>query len=320
MEEKQAISFIKSKHRPTMKLYRYFSNIEYAVEEISSGTIYCPLSDTFNDIFDCKIINDISILDKDIEGEISTIIKYVDDIVFDCVTFVHEIFIEIGSYEVLQENFRKSIYNRAYIKPSEYLHFIYNYTHREEGYANFFSNLRESFLRKHPLFSLNKRVACFSEVNDSILMWSYYANKHKGVCLEYDPNLLNDGTKENQNLLDSIQKVQYSETQYNNPKYFRSAEDINNIFFTKALCWAHEQEWRFVLDDNIERINFPCLTGVYLGASFKQEYRNTENSDSLHKILKACMKRKNISLYEAFQDSEKYKINFYNLISAKKEY
>jgi Protein of unknown function (DUF2971) len=29
-------------------------------------------------------------------------------------------------------------------------------------------------------------VACFSEVPDSILMWSHYAESHSGVCVEFD--------------------------------------------------------------------------------------------------------------------------------------
>lgn len=318
MEEKQAISFIKSKHRPTMKLYRYFSNIEYAIEEILSGTIYCPLSDTFNDIFDCRVTNDISILDKDIEGEVSSIIKYVDDIWFDCEDLEYEFFACGYSYDKMQEEFSKKLSDRLRIKPSEYLRFIHDFSERKDEYSNFYNILRTSYLNKHPVISLCKRVACFSEVNDSILMWSYYANKHKGVCLEYDPTLLDNGIEENQNLLNAIQKVQYSETQYNNPKYFRSADDINNVFFTKALCWTHEQEWRFVLNDDIERIKFPCLTGAYMGARFSQEYNNTEKEKIYNKFFRSCIKR-NIPIYDAFQDSEKYKINFYTYMPASED-
>ena len=29
-------------------------------------------------------------------------------------------------------------------------------------------------------------VACFSETKESILMWSHYADNHKGFCVEYD--------------------------------------------------------------------------------------------------------------------------------------
>ena len=29
-------------------------------------------------------------------------------------------------------------------------------------------------------------ATCFSKRNDSILMWSHYADSHKGVCFEFD--------------------------------------------------------------------------------------------------------------------------------------
>lgn len=30
------------------------------------------------------------------------------------------------------------------------------------------------------------RVVCLSEVYDSMLMWSHYAQNHTGYCIEYD--------------------------------------------------------------------------------------------------------------------------------------
>lgn len=30
------------------------------------------------------------------------------------------------------------------------------------------------------------RVASFTEVSDSILMWGHYSDAHKGFCIEYD--------------------------------------------------------------------------------------------------------------------------------------
>ena len=32
---------------------------------------------------------------------------------------------------------------------------------------------------------LNLSLSCFSEECDNILLWSHYANEHKGICLEY---------------------------------------------------------------------------------------------------------------------------------------
>lgn len=40
-------------------------------------------------------------------------------------------------------------------------------------------------------FLANSHVTCFSETNDNFLMWSHYASKHSGVCLEF--SLINEG-------------------------------------------------------------------------------------------------------------------------------
>ncbi|MBK8112877.1 MAG: DUF2971 domain-containing protein [Saprospiraceae bacterium] len=40
------------------------------------------------------------------------------------------------------------------------------------------SFLRERFLKSHNVF-------CLSEENDNLLLWSHYADCHKGYCVEY---------------------------------------------------------------------------------------------------------------------------------------
>jgi len=32
----------------------------------------------------------------------------------------------------------------------------------------------------------NAGITCFSKVRDDILMWAHYADKHKGLCFEFD--------------------------------------------------------------------------------------------------------------------------------------
>lgn len=32
----------------------------------------------------------------------------------------------------------------------------------------------------------NSLIACFTETYKSMLMWSYYTDNHKGICIEYD--------------------------------------------------------------------------------------------------------------------------------------
>ena len=36
-------------------------------------------------------------------------------------------------------------------------------------------------------------VACFTEENNSPLMWAHYSNSHKGLCIEYDLSRLPEG-------------------------------------------------------------------------------------------------------------------------------
>ena len=37
-----------------------------------------------------------------------------------------------------------------------------------------------------PVENSKSGVTCFSEERDNIIMWSHYANSHKGICLGFD--------------------------------------------------------------------------------------------------------------------------------------
>ena len=41
----------------------------------------------------------------------------------------------------------------------------------------------------------NVKIICFSEVYDSMLMWSHYADNHKGFLLAYDINDLKNSKR-----------------------------------------------------------------------------------------------------------------------------
>lgn len=92
-------------------------------------------------------------------------------------------------------------------------------------------------------------VCCFSETNLSILMWSHYADNHKGVCIEFEfPE-------------DSLEKSELSKVNYSNefPKFkfddYRglSKEDvqknIRQLITVKAKDWEYEKEWRLIHDE-----------------------------------------------------------------------
>lgn len=304
------INIIRAEKKPTMKLYRYFRNIDYAIEEIETGKIYLPFSDSFNDPFDCKIVNNGEALNSTVKFDKELIIYMVNRILLECNDFFVEFYKQGYDFGKMEKSFFQNTKDKDLISSLEYVSYVHKFCKRSDSLKEFVQKLEQSYVEKQPLVALPKRVACFSEKKDSILMWSYYADKHNGVCLEYNPSILDFNNQDNIKLYNGLQKVYYSENQYNNAQYFKDYEDLNNMFFNKALCWAHEQEWRLVINENIDRITFPCLTGVYLGVNFRDKY----NEEKFQKLIRTVIKDKNqVGLFEAQINHEKYVLDFKKL-------
>ncbi|MHB1494378.1 MAG: DUF2971 domain-containing protein [Acidithiobacillus sp.] len=115
------------------------------------------------------------------------------------------------------------------------------------------------------------RIICFSERNDNILLWSHYANSHRGVCLEFDI-----GTWKARNSMLPLFPVIYKPNNERpevklTMKSFQTTAFAENAIFSKGLCWAYEQEWRLVVDpwgrrDSIDFLP-SYLTGVFFGVN-----------------------------------------------------
>ena len=106
-------------------------------------------------------------------------------------------------------------------------------------------------------------VLCLSARKDDILMWSHYADSHRGLCLEFDGYF---------EFFARAQEVNYPETDVRpqiNP--YRDSPDqmVDKAVLTKASHWKYEEEWRI-----LEHVNGPgvyryppeALTGIILGA------------------------------------------------------
>lgn len=93
-------------------------------------------------------------------------------------------------------------------------------------------------------------ISCLSEVPDSLLMWSHYANNHRGFCVAYSLFELN------QKLKFSAVPVIYTKERVCLQSIPLDQEAINkmtmNLFFqsltSKSLEWSYEKEWRIIRD------------------------------------------------------------------------
>lgn len=111
-------------------------------------------------------------------------------------------------------------------------------------------------------FLSRRGVSCFSEKVDSLLMWSHYGDHCKGFCLEFDTS---------KEPFAKIKKVRYGQAM---PEFdvmpMLCDEDFDHVldlYCTKALDWAYENEWRGIHDKAGTAFGYPssALTGVYLG-------------------------------------------------------
>lgn len=113
-------------------------------------------------------------------------------------------------------------------------------------------------------FLSSSGVSCFSEVNDSLLMWSHYADSGKGFCLEF---------RTDRSPFEKLHQVRYSEEM---PEVDvapilcdHSRAEIIDLYRTKAEDWSYEKEWRCIHTKAGTAFGYESatLTGLYFGPS-----------------------------------------------------
>lgn len=169
------------------------------------------------------------------------------------------------------------------------------------------------------------RVTCLSERMDSPLMWSHYANKHYGFCLEYDfthtmlkrfPDLYmaqltllpviysSKRPLISQAFFNSKTMVQYLK------KKTITDDAIRNIIYGllfKSEDWDYEREWRiFMINSPKPTMKLPLVRKIFLGA-------NMEEATKMRVVEIA--KSKNIPIFQMSLSADKYKFDWYSITS-----
>jgi len=80
------------------------------------------------------------------------------------------------------------------------------------------------------------RIYCLTPDPKNPLMWSHYADKHRGVCLEYDTN---------NTVIGSAWKVDYNEI-FPTIKFYEKTNDPMFHLLHKSKVWSYEHEYRIV--------------------------------------------------------------------------
>ncbi len=137
-------------------------------------------------------------------------------------------------------------------------------------------------------------VCCFSKNMDEILMWSHYANNHKGVCLEFEEH---DEDKCKRRLLEidyvnEITKIEDAEIIDHKGNLRLNSKTNGKYLSNKFKNWSYEEELRtYSISDDIynngqEEPFFGELKAIYFGKNsshvdIELVKHNTKHFDSL---------------------------------------
>jgi hypothetical protein len=146
---------------------------------------------------------------------------------------------------------------------------------RKEFQESSVHNLREIFVRSARKtlrdsvddFLAKRGVACFSERNDDLLMWSHYGGQYRGFCLEFDTTA---------EAFKRIFPVRYVTAlpviSVRSLLLDDNFNPVQELFCTKSEAWSYEREWRAVHDSAGTEYCYPssALKAVYFGPDINQ--------------------------------------------------
>ena len=140
-------------------------------------------------------------------------------------------------------------------------------THIEPKHEEAFEHLRSKI---KDIFQ-NIGICSFSATCNHLLMWSHYANHHRGFCVEYD---FTEGTE----LRKIARKVKYGDSIPSLSAFDLTSpgpnSNLDELWLTKAKCWEYEEEWRIMINKGDNTHLAPSrISSVIFGARMPEQDR-----------------------------------------------
>jgi hypothetical protein len=148
----------------------------------------------------------------------------------------------------------------------------------------------------------NIRICSFSKTNTSTLMWSHYADDHKGICIEYD-FLFEDSIRP------FVQPVFYRKDLHK-IGLFEEYDTMQMIAanLIKSPSWSYEKEWRLTIfkqrEHFFQKLSSPKPTAIYLGARI-----NEPGTDFEQQIIAIAQVQK-IPMFQMQRNPRSFNLDF----------
>ncbi len=95
-------------------------------------------------------------------------------------------------------------------------------------------------------------ICCFADDGENPLLWSHYADQHKGICIGYN---------DDRDPVPKLQEIQYDENRTIRTSLVYKAIVSNDhgakqdlyraLFLQKASAWQYEKEWRLIREKGV---------------------------------------------------------------------
>lgn len=273
------------------KLYKYFpnreekledgKNVNYSLEALRNNTVFMQSPSNFDDVYDSEVNLEWDEFHKQRlivyckrsgigVDENKTTEKIGND-------FIKKVIQSFETYNNFEHIFNVKAKSELEAKSNEWFQLKLTcefYKNQDLGkiipqiikeeYENYANELQNTF-----------KVSCFTTEPFSQLMWSGYADCHKGFCIEYTvPSNYDDYKDIFYNLFPMIYcKVRPNITErFVNAKESLTREALKDILFhgvlRKSIDWLYQNEWRLLLPCNKKEnanVKFFPITKVYLG-------------------------------------------------------
>ena len=121
-------------------------------------------------------------------------------------------------------------------------------------------------IRKESLSTIG--VSCFSRNNSNLLMWSHYADSHKGMCLEFDSRFEPFSKSFEVTYKSKIPNIKMDSLLNKE----LDSEFIKNLLSYKSIDWKHEEELRIFHQESNKSYVYPSnsLKAIYFGIRAEQ--------------------------------------------------
>ena len=259
-------------------LYKYRTwECEYNKVLLTKNEIFLSSANLFNDPFDCEVT-----------------VKY------DNLSKAEVIKRNIDYLKKVQPELKRKE-RRTLARKQEKLKF-----YKDPDHIKWFDQYKKDYNDNFGIYSLTSDC-------ENIVMWSHYANSHKGFCVGFETKKLNESFKiifNQTGLIIDLYKVEYQKEypklmiqdfEKNDPE-----ELIIKPLIIKSEYWKYEKEYRLILTNNV---NLPVqlyegiIIKVILGCKMPDKHK-----DEIINILNK--KRFKIELFEAKQSSDSFGLTF----------